>query len=209
MYWLHSHLAHSLPLSLSLECKQCPREVNETEHYIAFPVSSPCPSPRRGVTAALDQLKSNKMKNNICRAVAVAEVGKVVVGQVSSRVRALVRAVTGVVCVCVWGCVCVCEGVLVCVGEWRKLFHSIFFKRYSTLHFSHAKIIFSLSAQRKREKRRQTGKGKKEGDWGSEMYKVRQRSQAKPTMWRLSKPSVVECVWLGAHSVQTSGANVK
>lgn len=100
------------------------------------------------------------MKNNICRAVAVAEVGKVVVGQVSSRVRALVRAVTGVVCMCEG----VCEGVLVCVGEWRKLFHSIFFKRYSTLHFSHAKIIFSLSAQRKRQEGRQMGKGKKEGD---------------------------------------------
>lgn len=51
------------------------------------------------------------MKNNICRAVAVAEVGKVVVGQVSSRVRALLRAVTGCKSVCE-----VFEGVLVCVN---------------------------------------------------------------------------------------------
>lgn len=120
--------ALSPSLSLSLECKQCPREVNETEHYIAFPISSPCPSPRRGVTAALDQLKSNKMKNNICRAVAVAEVGKVVVGQVSSRVRALVRAVTGVVCVC--------EGVVVCVGEWGNCF-IVYFSSVIALYTFH------------------------------------------------------------------------
>lgn len=65
-----------------------------------------------------------------------------------------------------------------------KLFHSIFFKRYSTLHFSHAKIIFSLSAESKGQEGRLKKRGserrsERRSDRASERYKVRQSSQAK------------------------------